>query len=45
VVELTFTNINKNELSLVKTIKSFPVKELDYKNIDRIDDIYLRFND
>ena len=45
VVELTFTNINKNELSLVKTIKSFPVKELDYKNIDRIDEIYLRFND
>jgi len=45
VVELTLTNINKNEVSLVKTDKSFPVKQLDYKNIDRIEDIYLKFND
>jgi len=45
VIELTFTNINKNELSLVKTDKSFPLEQLDYKNINRIEDIYLKFND
>jgi len=45
VIELTFTNINKNKLSLLKTDKSFPVKQLDYKNINRIEDIYLKFND
>jgi len=45
VVELTFINIKKNELNLVKTDKTFPIKQLDYKNIDRIEDIYLKFND
>jgi hypothetical protein len=45
VVELTFTSINKNKQRLVKTKKKFPIKYLDYKNISRIEDINLKFND
>jgi hypothetical protein len=45
VVELTFVNINQNKLRLIKTKKKFPLKHLDYKNINRIDDIHLKFND
>ena len=45
VIELTFTNINKNELTLVKTNKSFPINGLDYKNTHRKQDFLLRFND
>ena len=45
VIELTFTNTNKNELSLVKTNKSFPINGLDYKNTHRKQDFLLKFND
>ena len=44
VIELTFININKNVLNLVKTDKSFPIKELDYKNTHRKKDFILEFN-
>jgi hypothetical protein len=45
VIELTFININKNGLNLIKTDKSFPVKGLDYKNTHRKQDFLLKFND
>ena len=45
VVELTFTSVNNNNIDLIKTNKSFPIKDLDFKNIDRIHDVYLKFND
>ena len=45
VIELTFININKNVLNLVKTNKSFPIKGLDYKNTHRKQDFLLKFND
>ena len=45
VIELTFININKNGLNLVKTDKSFPIKELDCKNTHRKEDFILEFND
>ena len=44
VIELTFININKNELNLVKTHKSFPIKGLDYKNTHRKEDFLLKFD-
>ena len=45
VIELTFVNINKNELNLQKTNKSFPINALDYKNTHRKEDFLLKFND
>ena len=45
VIELTFINIKKNGLNLVKTDKSFPIKGLDYKNTHRKQDFLLKFND
>ena len=45
VLELTFINIEKTKLELVKTEKSYPLKNLDYKNTHRKDDIFLKFND
>ena len=45
VLELTFININKIKLELIKTKKSYPLKNLDYKNTHRKDDFILKFND
>ena len=45
VIELTFINITRNELSLVKTKKTFPINGLDFKNTHRKEDFLLRFND
>ena len=45
VLELTFINIMKIKLELVKTKKEYPLKDLDYKNINRKDDLFLKFDD
>jgi hypothetical protein len=45
VLELTFTNIEKTKIELVKTQKNYPLKDLDYKNINRKDDLFLKFDD
>jgi hypothetical protein len=45
VLELTFVNIDKTKLELVKTHKKYPLKNLDYKNTHRKDDFFLKFND
>ncbi len=45
VLELTFININKIKLELIKTKKSYPLKNLDYKNTHRKDDFLLKFYD
>jgi len=45
VIELTFANVKKNYLELIKTNKSFPRIGLDYKNTHRKQDFLLRFND
>ena len=45
VLELTFVNIKKTKLKLIKTNKSYPLKNLDYKNTHRKDDFFLKFND
>ena len=42
---IIYININKNEINLVKTDKSFPIKGLDYKNTHRKKDFLLKFND
>ena len=45
VIELTFINMKKTKLELVKTQKSYPIKNLDYKNINRKEDLFLKFDD
>ena len=45
VLELTFLNIEVTKLELIKTKKIYPLENLDYKNINRINDIFLKFND
>ena len=45
VLELTFLNIKKTKLELVKTKKNYPLKNLDYKNLNRMNDLFLKFND
>jgi|TARA_B110001450_G_C17600446_1_gene472770 hypothetical protein len=45
VLELTFINIEKTKMELVKTQKNYPLKNLDYKNTHRKDDFILKFND
>ena len=45
VLELTFLNIDKTKLELVKTEKNYPLKNLDYKNTHRKDDFLLKFHD
>jgi len=45
VLELTFVNINKTKIELVKTQKKYPLKNLDHKNTHRKDDFFLKFND
>ncbi len=45
VLELTFVNIEKISLNLIKTQKNYPLKGLDYKNTHRKNDFFLKFND
>ena len=45
VLELTFLNTEKIKLNLIKTKKNYPLKDLDYKNINRMNDLFLKFND
>ena len=45
VLELTFINIKKTKLELIKTEKNYPLKNLDYKNTHRKEDFFLRFHD
>ena len=45
VLELTFLNIEVTKLELIKTKKIYPLENLDYKNIHRINDSFLKFND
>ena len=45
VLELTFINIEKINLKLIKTQKNYPLNDLDYKNTHRKDDFFLKFND
>ena len=45
VLELTFVNIKKTKLELIKTEKNYPLKNLDFKNTHRKDDFLLKFND
>jgi hypothetical protein len=45
VLELTFINTKKYKLELIKTKKEYPLKNLDHKNINRMNDLFLNFND
>ena len=45
IIELTFVNINKVNLGLIKTNKSYPINRLDYKNHPKKNDFILRFKD
>ena len=45
IIELTFVNINKINLELTKTNKSYPIYKIDYKNHPKKDDFILRFKD
>ena len=45
IIELTFININKINLELVKTNKSYPISKLDYKNHPKKKDFVLKFKD
>ena len=45
VIELTFMNITRKELNLVKTKKTFPINGLDFKNTHRKKDFLLKFDD
>tara|TARA_B100000787_G_C16164209_1_gene282984 strand:- start:88 stop:870 length:783 start_codon:yes stop_codon:yes gene_type:complete len=44
ILELTFLNIEKIKFELYKTKKNFPVSGLDYKNHQKKDDFFLKFN-
>ena len=45
VLELTFINTDMIKLELIKTQKKYPLINLDYKNINRLNDFFLKFND
>ena len=45
VLELTFVNIDKIKLELIKTKKNYPLRDLDYKNTHRKNDFFLKFDD
>ncbi len=45
VLELTFINTEKINLNLIKTSKTYPIENLDYRNTHRKKDFILKFND
>ena len=45
IIELTFTNVEKIKFKQKITEKKYPIKKLDYRNINRKNDFVLKFED